>query len=687
MSTQNMVDTLSFDTILNLIDDPVFVKNSDLRFIYVNDALCELFGMDREKIIGKTLGESLSKDQMKSSLKVDREVLDSGKSNTSVESIIGKNGILLNIITKKTQYTDDRGNKFLVGVIHNSTNLKKSEEAFMKRKELYELTISAVNDGVWDWNVVTGEAFFSDAYYRNLGYKNNEFHANYTKWRTLVHPDDIERVERELQQGVVSDKGFDISLRMSTKQGKWVWVSTRGKAIEKDINGSAIRMVGTLTNITERKKMEELLRVSIEKFEKLTENVPGLIFQFTRRLDGTYFVPIASKGIKDIFGCSPKDVVNDFSPISKALFPGDLARVLNAIETSAKNMTHFTCEFRVQIPGKPIQWIYSNSRPEKFDDGTITWYGYNFNITDRKILEEKMATLKHTLDERYKELDCLYSISKIIESTGNNIDKILSEVVMIMPNAFQYPEITCAKIVYEGKEYKTENYRATEWKIGSAIQLEEKIIGSVDVCYLEEKALIDEGPFEKEEKNLIDAITERLGTAAGKINGEANLIESERDLNSAQEVAKVGSWKWNLAKKEVLWSDEMYRIFGIDKKTYKGRLGDAISSVIHPEDLHLVLPENAPSFSDKKPVEYRIILPDKSIRYISALAGESIKDVNGGIVFITGTAQDITEKKIADNALIDKVAELEIMNKLMINRELTMIELKKEVELLKSKLT
>ena len=103
-----------------------------------------------------------------------------------------------------------------------------------------------------------------------------------------------------------------------------------------------------------------------------------------------------------------------------------------------------------------------------------------------------------------------------------------------------------------------------------------------------------------------------------RVRTDKDLESSERDLKFAQKIAKVGSWKWNLITKEVTWSDEMYVIFGIDKKTYKGRLGDAISSRIHPDDLHLVLPSNASSFSVAKPVEYRIILPDKSIRYISA---------------------------------------------------------------------
>ncbi|MEI6277331.1 MAG: histidine kinase dimerization/phospho-acceptor domain-containing protein, partial [Prolixibacteraceae bacterium] len=139
-----------------------------------------------------------------------------------------------------------------------------------------------------------------------------------------------------------------------------------------------------------RKQAEEKIREKDMEFRKLSANVPDLIFQFTRKPDGTYFVPIASEGIQNIFGCSPEDVLNDFTPIGKVIFPEDNERVLSDIEYSAKHLNYFTCEFRVQIPGKGIQWIYSKSTPERLPDGSVTWYGFNTDITERKLAEETL---------------------------------------------------------------------------------------------------------------------------------------------------------------------------------------------------------------------------------------------------------------------------------------------------------
>jgi signal transduction histidine kinase len=150
-------------------------------------------------------------------------------------------------------------------------------------------------------------------------------------------------------------------------------------------------------DITEYKLAEEKIRAKDIQFRKLSANLPDLIYQFTRRPDGTYYVPIASEGIRNIFGCSPEDVLNDFTPIGKVIYPDDAARVIADIEYSAKNLTYFTCEFRVQIPGKEIQWILSRSTPEKLPDGSITWYGFNADITERKRAEEELYHLSARL--------------------------------------------------------------------------------------------------------------------------------------------------------------------------------------------------------------------------------------------------------------------------------------------------
>ncbi len=159
--------------------------------------------------------------------------------------------------------------------------------------------------------------------------------------------------------------------------------------------------------------MGSIEKYSEDEFRKLSKHLPDLIYQFTRRPDGSYFVPIASKGIENIFGCTPEDVKDNFDAIAKVIHPEDAERVINKIEYCALHLTEFEIEFRVCIPGKPIQWILSRSTPEKLPDGSITAYGFNANITEQKIALAKQESLAKKLEAVLKSIpDLVFEVGQ-----------------------------------------------------------------------------------------------------------------------------------------------------------------------------------------------------------------------------------------------------------------------------------
>ena len=152
------------------------------------------------------------------------------------------------------------------------------EEALLASEKRYSTTISAVNDGLWDWHVPSGNAFFSDMFYTLLGYEPGEFPATYNAWRLLVHPEDIDRVEREIQKSVAIGTGFVIDLRMRCKSGEWLWVCIRGKTIELDADGKALRMVGILSDISVRKLAEMMIVEKEEEIHLLLDSTAEAIY-------------------------------------------------------------------------------------------------------------------------------------------------------------------------------------------------------------------------------------------------------------------------------------------------------------------------------------------------------------------------------------------------------------------------
>ena len=123
---------------------------------------------------------------------------------------------------------------------------------------------------------------------------------------------------------------------------------------------------------------------------------------------------------------------------------------------------------------------------------------------------EELGLVSHRLRERIKELNCLYDISSFRDATDFSLDAVLQAVIDFIPPAIQHPEITCARLIFGGYEIKTKNFRDTKWKISREIAVTDKWIGTLEVCYLEEKQDLEEGPFLKEAKNLINAVAENI---------------------------------------------------------------------------------------------------------------------------------------------------------------------------------
>ena len=129
----------------------------------------------------------------------------------------------------------------------------------------------------------------------------------------------------------------------------------------------------------------------------------------------------------------------------------------------------------------------------------------------RKKIQMQSLKLTHDINERMKELNCLYGISKLVETPGISLEEILEKTVCLIPAGWQYPGIACARIVFEGREYKTDNFKPSKWTQSADITLQGQKVGTVEVCYMEERPQSDEGPFLGEKRDLIDAIGERLG--------------------------------------------------------------------------------------------------------------------------------------------------------------------------------
>ncbi len=145
---------------------------------------------------------------------------------------------------------------------------------------------------------------------------------------------------------------------------------------------------------------------------------------------------------------------------------------------------------------------------------------------ERKRVEEELKEANWALGERVKELRCLYGINEVTEQPGVTIEGIMEGVLNLIPPAWQHPEVTCARITLNGKTFRCEGFRETEWSQSAAIEVDGETVGSVEVFYLREMPRFEEGPFLKEERDLIEAIAYKLGVIVAQRSREEALKKS-----------------------------------------------------------------------------------------------------------------------------------------------------------------
>jgi diguanylate cyclase (GGDEF)-like protein/PAS domain S-box-containing protein len=154
---------------------------------------------------------------------------------------------------------------------------QRVEQALEASEERLRSGLDAVNDGLWDWNLETGQAYFSPRYYTMLGYAPNEFPPTLASIESLIHPPDLPVLRQALDEYSARQRdNHEIEFRVSAKSGELRWILSRGKAMGRDAQGRFTRMVGTHTDITERKQAEKELRDANASLE-----------QFTSELDAT----------------------------------------------------------------------------------------------------------------------------------------------------------------------------------------------------------------------------------------------------------------------------------------------------------------------------------------------------------------------------------------------------------------
>ncbi len=287
-------------------------------------------------------------------------------------------------LRKRAEIELERNREHLERLVAERTaELQESEERL-------RMALEGTNDGLWDRRVATGEVYYSTRYYTMLGYEPGEFPPEYDVWKSLVHPDDLAAALQEMDKHSIGEKPYYRKIfRMRSKSGEYRWILSRGRVVERSLEGKPLRVVGTHTDITEQKQAEKALQESEEKFRSILSNSLDALYQ---RDLGTGRFNYVSPAVTSLTGFSVHEILQwDVETIINRVHPDDRPTVLADKLGTESPVLQGAVDYRLLHKDGTYRWI-----AEKFhliSDSTgkpIAREGSLRDITERKRAEEAL---------------------------------------------------------------------------------------------------------------------------------------------------------------------------------------------------------------------------------------------------------------------------------------------------------
>ncbi|GEM_PF-1983929 len=311
--------------------------------------------------------------------------------------------------------------KRAIGVHVDISELREAQEALEASEARWKFALEGAGDGVWDLNPTTGEIYYSPRWKEMLGYDEADIENTHDAWEALLHPDDKRRVLEEVEK-CFSGKtaSYQNEHRLRCKDGTYKWILARGKVIDWAEEGKPLRIVGTHTDITERRRAEDALRESEERFRTLVYSVPGAIFRCA--FDEHWTMEYLSEQIEAITGHPADEFLGNRSrSYNSIIHPDDRKKVQHAVSGRVAAGEFYSIDYRVLHADGSIRWVSENGQAVHVEGREVQHLaGVIVDVTESKLANEK---LRET-EERFRLLFENSAASIIIfdKDTGDVID-------------------------------------------------------------------------------------------------------------------------------------------------------------------------------------------------------------------------------------------------------------------------
>jgi PAS domain S-box-containing protein len=515
--------------------------------------------------------------------------------------------------------------------------------------------------GSFGWKPSTGEIIWSEETFLIFRYDRT---TKPTVELILhrVHPDDVASVRQTVERAMRDGKDFNHEYRLVMPDGavKHVHVVAHPERAES----GELEFVGAVMDTTESKRVEKELRRSegyLAEAQRLSHT--GSWASTPAMGEISYLSEECYRVLGfDLHAAQPR-----YQEFFERIHPDDQNRVKEAVETAGRENTEFDLDYRIVHPGGEVRDIHAVGHPVFSPSGDLVEYvGTVLDITERKRAEDRTRLIIDTVPAQLwtESPDGVVDFvnRRWIDYTGMTLEQAVGSGWnrMVHPDDIERVLSTWRTLIAEGKPREIESrlrrsdgtYR---WYLSRCCPLVDRS-GHILGWYGSDTDIHD------------------------RKEAEEKLRQSEAHLQEAQTLGRIGSWVFNIAARTVSGSPELFRIFGRDpgeQQLTKEMLTDVRSMPpfrmsVHPEDVSFVEEFTTKAIDEARAgeLEYRIVLPDGSVKYVHSVANPVLDDA-GNVVEYIGTIMDITERKRADEALRQTQADLARVSRVTTMGELT----------------
>ena len=397
--------------------DCLYIHDFEGKILDLNPAACAVLGYEREEISGLNLASLLSPDQVAKAFEALGEIEKTGSQKEAVEYRVRcKNGAFVDAETKAALIPSDGSRDMVLGIARIITERKRANQALQESEERFRVMADGCPAPMWVTDAEGEVRFVNRAYHEFFSATWEQVQGS--KWQPLIHPDDAPEYVGRFRRAVSDRTAYSAEARARRGDGTWRWVESHAEPRWSQ-SGECLGHVGLTLDITDRRKAEQALRSSEEKFRQLTENIREVFWMMDAAGSEILYV---SPAYEEVWGRSRDDLYRDPAAWAKAIEPEDRENALSFFHRQMQGEL-VASEYRIRTPRGEVKWVRDRAFPIRDQQGKMHRVaGIAEDITESKQAAAAMHLAKEAAESANRaKSEFLANMSHEIRTPMNGV--------------------------------------------------------------------------------------------------------------------------------------------------------------------------------------------------------------------------------------------------------------------------